>query len=135
MTYHLMAYYHTLVQMLKKLNHSLFTYTFTFALSHVFVYISYRHSTCCIHYNVSSSLIQFSDILDKKKSHVTFILLYTVMKCHWQGTITSGKDRLLICAVCFMFGCHVTKCNKIWSVLYNIRYTKLKVGAGKAYSI
>jgi len=66
---------------------------------------------------------------------LTFILLYTIMKGHRQGTITGGRDRLLICAVCFMLGCHIVKCNKAQTVLCNISYTELKVGAREAYSI
>lgn len=60
-------YYHTLVQMLKRLNLTVFRCTFTFTLSHVFVYISYCHSTYCRQCNILSSLIKFSDILDKQK--------------------------------------------------------------------
>lgn len=127
-------YYHTLVHILKWLNHSSWgihsllhyhksSYTF-----HTVILLTVYSTMCPV---LELSLV----IYLKKKSHRTFILLYTVMKCHWQSTITGGRDRLLICAVCFMLGCHVVKCNKAQTVLCNISYTKLKVGAREEYSI
>lgn len=127
-------YYHTLVHILKRLNHSLLgiqsllhyhksSYTF-----HTVILLTVYSTMCPV---LELSLVTYL----KKKSRLTFNLLYTVMKGHWQDTITGGRDRLLICAVCFMLGCHVVKCNKAQTVLCNISYTKLKVGDREAYSI